>query len=645
MKIGIIRPILALILASSTGYASAEVECSIGIIKNWSGERFMLKDIEVTNTGNSNSLWHVNIVFDSDVALTSAWSAKVEDTGQVFTASGNDFNRQLSPGESTDFGIKGVGSFNQVSCQVGEAVIPDEPDLPEGNLVYNEDFESYSLDDEWKSVDDTRIVKECGEGREQCLRVSYAPTSRGSDRLQTKVAIPGGDHYSLVYDILFEDGFEFVRGGKLPGLSPTVHTTGCSPAIANGWSVRPMWRPNGSAQAYYYGQERIERCGDGERSFEGAFVTGRWQQLALEVKLNSTPDAYDGKVVLRVDGEVVSKAEGINLRGTINSDTLINQFFFSTFYGGADSSWAPSKTTYIRYDNIHVIDLSQDADPSFPSEPDEPTEPNEPEEPNEPNEPEQPAEPGDVVAYYTMDDLASGFPTKKEWVTAWSPTKWVNGATEQRLFVDEDVHYGPSGKSVRTLYPQGKRTSSDSGAQWHMDINGEYEDMYLSYWVKFDDNFDFVLGGKLPGLSGSVSFTDRTHEWKGRLMWREQGKVEFYTHFAHDRERWWWNTEGFQAQFIPNQWHHVEMHFRMNSAGEYDGLMEGWFDGKKAAYYDGVKFRDADEPNNKITKVFFSTFFGGSSGDRWNATKDEFAWFDEFIISPKRIGYPGPWVE
>jgi hypothetical protein len=178
-----------------------------------------------------------------------------------------------------------------------------------------------------------------------------------------------------------------------------------------------------------------------------------------------------------------------------------------------------------------------------------------------------------------------------------------------------------------------------------MSINGEYEEMYLSYWVKFDENFDFVLGGKLPGLSGSVSFVDRTHEWKGRLMWREEGKAEFYTHFAHDRTRWWWNTEGFQAKFIPNQWHHVEMHFRLNTPGYTDGLMEGWLDGKKAAYYDEVMFRAADEPNNKITKVFFSTFFGGSSGDQWNATKDEFAWFDEFIISPNRIGYPGPWLD
>jgi hypothetical protein len=171
-----------------------------------------------------------------------------------------------------------------------------------------------------------------------------------------------------------------------------------------------------------------------------------------------------------------------------------------------------------------------------------------------------------------------------------------------------------------------------------MDIKGDYEEAYLSYWVKFNDDFDFVLGGKLPGFRGSKSFIDRTGDFSARLMWRENGQVEFYTHMAHERDRWWWNTEGFQAKFVPGQWHHIEMHYRLNSPGNADGLMEGWLDGVKAAHYDAVEFRHAGESDVKLNKVFFSTFFGGSSGDRWNATKDEFAWFDDFVISTERIG-------
>ena len=125
-------------------------------------------------------------------------------------------------------------------------------------------------------------------------------------------------------------------------------------------------------------------------------------------------------------------------------------------------------------------------------------------------------------------------------------------------------------------------------------------------------------------------------------MWRDAGRVEFYTHIADDRERWWWNTEGYQASFVPGKWHHVETHYKLNTPGQSDGVMESWLDGVKAAYYDQVMFRAANEANSTMTRVFFSTFFGGSSGDRWNATKDEFAWFDNFTVSRERIGYPGP---
>ncbi|MDX1472798.1 MAG: cellulose binding domain-containing protein [Reinekea sp.] len=634
-------PIVMGMLMSFAGFAAADIDCSIGTVNKWSGGRFMVKDISVTNNSSQNQLWSVNLVFNNEVALTDFWSADVTDNGKVFNATGSDFNKQLSPGESTDFGVKGTGNFSTVRCEVTEVEQPETPELPAGNVVYSEDFSNYDVGSPWMSVNDTSIKQYCGDGHGQCLQVTYVPQDNGSDRLQTKVSIPGGEHYSLVYDIMFEDGFEFVRGGKLPGLSPSVHTTGCSPAIPNGWSVRPMWRPNGSAQAYYYGQERIERCGDGERSFEGAFVVGQWQQIALEVKLNSGLNTFDGKVELKVDGQVVSRAENINLRGAFDSATKINNFFFSTFYGGADPSWAPSKTTYIRYDNIKVINLNAGNTPSQPSEP---TQPTEPDEPTTPTTPTTPTEPGDVMAYYDMNDLSSGFQTKDQWVDYWAPAKWVNGATENRLYVDDQVKYGAHGKSVRTLYPKGKRTSSDSGAQWHMDINGLVDEAYLSYWVKFNEDFDFVLGGKLPGLAGSKTFLERGEDWSARLMWREDGKVEFYTHIADDRERWWWNTEGTQAVFIPGQWHHVEMHYRLNSPGNFDGLMEGWLDGKYVAHYDDVMFRSgsAEGAESKISKVFFSTFFGGSSGDHWNATKDEFSWFDEFIVSPSRIGYPGP---
>ena len=252
----------------------------------------------------------------------------------------------------------------------------------------------------------------------------------------------------------------------------------------------------------------------------------------------------------------------------------------------------------------------------------------------------------ETFLHETMDGFPVGPKTDDEWKALWPGTKWTNGPDDGRLAVDDQTAYLGSGRSTRILYPQGGQQSNGSGAQWFIDLHGEYEEMYFSYWVRFDDDFDFVLGGKLPGLGGGVSFDDRTNEWSGRLMWREGGKAEFYLHTPAENDhnpgtRFWWNTEGFQATFIPGRWHHIEMRYRLNTPGQFDGLMEGWFDGVKAARYNAFYFRDAPTSSAQIAWVFFSTFFGGSSSDIWQARKDEHATFDEFIVSNHRIGYPG----
>jgi hypothetical protein len=52
--------------------------------------------------------------------------------------------------------------------------------------------------------------------------------------------------------------------------------------------------------------------------------------------------------------------------------------------------------------------------------------------------------------------------------------------------------------------------------------------MRLSYYVRFSENFDFVKGGKLPGLFGGVGnsggeIPDGTDGFSTRFMWRRNG--------------------------------------------------------------------------------------------------------------------------
>jgi hypothetical protein len=229
------------------------------------------------------------------------------------------------------------------------------------------------------------------------------------------------------------------------------------------------------------------------------------------------------------------------------------------------------------------------------------------------------------------------------------------------------------GRSVKVLYPEGGNTSSHSGMQYPEHIPGaieydrdtgefsgqySYQEMYVSYWVMFEDGFQWQGGGKLPGMIAERGFRDPDREERvnTRLMWREEGALEFYIHSPYLKDKtagkayedriFWNNGSDFDgmAKMQKGTWHHIEYRMKLNDVVngvvKPNGELEGWLDGKQAAYYDDVTLRG--DPNFNINTFFFSTFFGGSSGDGsqvWWPTKDVHAYFDDIVVSATKMGY------
>ncbi|MFK8084047.1 MAG: polysaccharide lyase [Granulosicoccus sp.] len=273
--------------------AQAAPECSIGDIKQWASG-FVVRDVVFHNDSDRVvSSPRIRLVFSEEVGVQSVWGAIAEQAGVDVILTGNGYNSIVKPGGSARFGFKGVGRADGVTCQLPEEEVDEPLPINDGVVWRDDEIDAGLAGQRWRRLEDTRIVADCGGDRGQCLEVTYGPTSRGSDRLQTSVDIPPGTHYTLQYDIRFGSDFEFVRGGKLPGLSPENHTTGCKSAHPEKWSARPMWRVEGAAQGYYYGQDRSGNCGDGQTSGIGVFKPGRWQKVALRVKLNNTEASYD----------------------------------------------------------------------------------------------------------------------------------------------------------------------------------------------------------------------------------------------------------------------------------------------------------------------------------------------------------------
>lgn len=261
--------------------------------------------------------------------------------------------------------------------------------------------------------------------------------------------------------------------------------------------------------------------------------------------------------------------------------------------------------------------------------------------------------PDDLVYLNTVDELDPGFRTNEYEVFGNFNTQTVNGVTDQttgdgqtRVFIDDSEDAFGNGSSLRVMYPRGKVDSKDSGVQWRGDLHSEHTELYVSYWVKFENGFDFTLGGKLPGLAGSENISTNDNEFSGKLMWRENGKLEFYLHPTSSgvdgssdsdagKIRGWWDQGG-QVRLRKGQWEYIEIYYKLNTPGSANGTMKGWINGVQRGQKNNVEFRGAGESNVKLNQLFFSTFFGGNQS--YAPMSNQYAWFDDFRVSTNRIG-------
>ena len=183
---------------------------------------------------------------------------------------------------------------------------------------------------------------------------SSAPSSGHPGGAQAQLALANGpvDDATLTYKIRFPVGTQFVKGGKLPGLCGGACWTGSNNG-PGGWATRYMWRAGGEGEVLLsdatttgYGTD-LGR-GTGDWSFQ---ADGLWHTISQHVHMN-TPGAADGYVDVSYDGVAVAHFTGITFRTT--SATRIDSLMFCTFYGGHDSTWAPTVDQHFDFAAFHV---------------------------------------------------------------------------------------------------------------------------------------------------------------------------------------------------------------------------------------------------------------------------------------------------
>lgn len=212
---------------------------------------------------------------------------------------------------------------------------------------------------------------------------------------------------------------------------------------------------------------------------------------------------------------------------------------------------------------------------------------------------------------------------------------WQNA----QIIADES---GQFNKVLHIRYPKGSASPTVTreqrapvgGAQFYADLDiGSQTALKLSYSVRFSEEFDFVKGGKLPGLFGGLGnnggrIPDGRDGFSTRYMWRRGGQGEVYAYLPSSQEHGTSIGRG-QWRFQPGRWYHLEQEVQLNHPGQKDGRVRVWVDGRLRLDKDQLEFRSTDAL--KIDGILFSTFFGGNDSS-WATKKDVSADFADFAV-------------
>lgn len=226
----------------------------------------------------------------------------------------------------------------------------------------------------------------------------------------------------------------------------------------------------------------------------------------------------------------------------------------------------------------------------------------------------------------------------------WHTPLWHMGVRENRAKIVSDKE---KGNALEVVFPA-NQFGSDGAVAFLNDlsfgsgIERNFEELYVSYDVKFSENFDFVRGGKLPGLCGynvtqdprdgcntGGGFPTGYDGWSARGMWREDGKLENYVYHA-DQFYEYGDDEYWTANAERGTWHSFQHRIVLNTVGEANGIVEAWFDGVKVLSSNTMLYRKTADIG--INLFYFSTFYGGADPS-WAPTSDQYIYFDNFRIA------------
>lgn len=237
------------------------------------------------------------------------------------------------------------------------------------NLSVSELVHKWGKSKNWHIVEYNYGKKQTKLINNTILQVKYpkgsyipsAPINGGIQFYASPVVFPS-NVITLRYSVMFQPNFDWVKGGKLPGVFVGDIGSNGGDHIPNGASIRLMWRTGGLLEAYLYASGNqvpklenepgyITNNDFGVSLWRGSFSAeaGKWTDITLRVKSNSFKknDGYIGITVNNVTKEFNK------MMWTVNA-LPINGIMAHTFFGGQDISWSTPLAQYAYFKDFSV---------------------------------------------------------------------------------------------------------------------------------------------------------------------------------------------------------------------------------------------------------------------------------------------------
>ncbi len=264
-----------------------------------------------------------------------------------------------------------------------------------------------------------------------------------------------------------------------------------------------------------------------------------------------------------------------------------------------------------------------------------------------------------IILKHDFENNTVGDYLENEWNRDWLNPVANQHQSETDVVQDENDAVNSS-KTLQINYAAGTVGEANSGASWHILFN-KMDELYVSYDFMFMPGFQFQLGGKMPSVQGgSITAGVKPNGYDGftgGLMFHKDGFLYSYIYYPDSKnpeygDSFIWGGNNYPADYFspskvsvdfgsgdlsvctPGEWHNITYRLVMNTVkseggGNYDGIMEAFFDGKLVTQLSHILFRHTTDIGIDLMRLY--SFFGGS-GDEWKTPIDEWLRLDNVIL-------------